>query len=122
MGGSRTSLAKLGKNNNCSALNNDDRDGILVKKNFSASVQCLTQNNNTHGIANALTNGITNGGGGGGGLNMQGLNSGGSRVNISNILNSGQTSLNSHLFYTKNSPAPLVRGPGMNPKYRLIND
>ena len=119
MGGSRTSLAKLGKNNS-SALHNDDRDGILVKKNFSASVQCLTQNNNTHGIANALTNGITNGGGGG--LNMQGLNSGGSRVNISNILNSGQTSLNAHLFYTKNSPAPLVRGPGMNPKYRLIND
>jgi len=110
LGGSRTSLAKLGKN---SGSTNDD-SGILVKKNFSASVQCLTQNN-THGnLANSLTNGITNGGGGG--LAMQGLNSG-SRVNISNILNSGQTSSNAHLFYTKNAPAPLVRGPGVNPKY-----
>jgi serine/threonine protein kinase len=106
LGGSRTSLAKLGKNNSCST--NDDVGGILVKKNFSASVQCLTQNNSTQGITNAITNG--------GGLTMQGLNSG-SRVNISNILNSGQTSSNAHLFYTKNQPAPLVRGPGMNPKY-----
>ena len=87
LGGSRTSLAKLGKpcEDGTGSLTGT---GNLVKKNFSASVQCLQ-------------------------------NISGSRVNISNILNSSQTSSNAHLFYTKNTPAPLVRGPGLNPKYRL---
>ena len=99
LGGSRTSLAKLGvvvaSGNNSKIHDREEtQNSHLVRKNFSASVQCL-QNISSNGKNNTSS--------------------------TCSILNSNQTSSNAHLFYTKNTPAPLVRGPGLNPKYRLAN-